>query len=106
MAFAGTDLARAGIEGPFRVHASLSLGLLPLTYAGLGRPEPIPSGDWIEWNYTTRASEPRDFTAPVRAAFITGRHADASVDVASDCHADSLLLTPGAHVTAAGPYKM
>src|SRR5439155_334469 len=38
MAFAGTDLARAGIEGPFRVHASLSLGPLPLPYAGVDGP--------------------------------------------------------------------
>src|SRR5437773_152249 len=106
MAFAGTDLARAGIDGPFRVHASLSLGLLPLPYAGLGRPEPIPSGDWIEWNYTTRAYEARDFEAPVRPAFFTGGHADAAVDVDSDGLADFLELTADVHVNAAGHYTL
>src|SRR5438094_307480 len=70
------------------------------------RPEPIPSGDWIEWNYTTRAYEARDFEAPVRPAFFTGGHADAAVDVDSDGLADFLELTADVHVNAAGNYTL
>src|SRR5207237_9948096 len=82
------------------------LGPPPLPYAGLGRPDPIPSGDWIEWNYTTRAYEARDFEAPVRPAFFTGGHADAAVDVDSDGLADFLELTADVHVNAAGHYTL
>src|SRR5207249_7720810 len=45
MAFAGPDLARDGIEGPFRVHACLSRGALRLPQAGRDRTEPLPSCD-------------------------------------------------------------
>ena len=106
MAFAGTDLARAGVDGPFRVHASLSLGPVPLPYEGLRAPEPFPSGDVIAWNYTTRAYQASDFEAPVRPAFFTGGHADAAVDVDSDGLSDFLELTADVHVNAAGHYTL
>src|SRR5207244_4383644 len=46
MAFVGTDIARSGIDGPYRVHARLSIGGYP--YMTLR-----PIGDWagpvVEW---------------------------------------------------------
>ena len=106
MAFPGTDIARAGVDGPYLVHGSLSLGPLPLPYAGVRAPEPIPAGERIEWNYTTHVYAASDFEAPFRPAFFTGGHADAAVDVDSDGLADFLQLTAEVHVNVAGHYAL
>src|SRR5438046_10766372 len=63
-AFAGTDPARAGVDGPFRVHASLSLGPVPLPYEGRRAPDPLPSADVIGGNHTTRADRATPSEAP------------------------------------------
>src|SRR2546429_9966128 len=61
MAFAGTDLARAGVDGPFRVHGFFSLVPVPLPYEWLRAPAPIQSGDVFEWNYTITCDQNRNF---------------------------------------------
>jgi hypothetical protein len=104
MAFAGTDIARAGVDGPYAVHAHLSLGGYP--YPGLERPEPIPEDGFIEWNYTTGAYLASAFDPPIRPAYFTGPHADAAIDVDSDGLADLLQLTADVHVNNAGNYSL
>src|SRR5881296_3444055 len=103
MACAGTDIARSGIDGPYRVHARLSIGGYP--YMTLR-----PIGDWggpvVEWNYTTKAYTASQFEQPVRPATFTGEHTDAAVDLDADGLADFLELRVGVHVNLAGHYAM
>lgn len=102
MAFPGTDIARAGVDGPYPVHARLSLGGI-IYYL---RPIADTSGGFIEWNYTTEAYLASDFEPPVRSAFFTGGHADGAVDVDGDGLADFLELTADVHVNIAGRYNL
>ena len=104
MSFVGTEIARAAIDGPYRVHARLSLGDVP--YMGIRVPEPTRSDGFVEWNYTTRAYSVGDFEPPVRTAFFTGGHSDSAVDVDADGLADFLELTADVHVNAAGRYTL
>src|SRR3989454_2020081 len=104
MSFVGTEIARAAIDGPYRVHARLSLGDVP--YMGIRGPEPIRSDGFVEWNYTTRAYAVADFEQPVRPAFFTGGHTDSAVDVDADGLADFLQLTADVHVNTAGHYTL
>src|SRR5438034_795091 len=64
MSFNGTEIARAGVDGPYAVHVRLSLGGMP--YMGMPVPEPIPADGFVEWNYTTRAYAVSEFEPPVR----------------------------------------
>jgi hypothetical protein len=104
MAFSGTDISRAGVDGPYSVHARLSLGGLP--YMGIPSPKPIPSGGFAEWNYTTRSYSVADFEAPIRPAYFTGNHADAAVDVDGNGLADFLEITADVHVNTAGHFTL
>jgi len=104
MSFNGTEIARAGVDGPYAVHARLSLGGMP--YMGMPVPEPIPADGFVEWNYTTRAYAVSEFEPPVRTAFFTGGHTDSAVDVDADGLADFLGLTADVHVNTAGHYSM
>ena len=105
MAFAGTDIERSEVDGPYLVHARLSLGGLP--YMGAIRaPEPIPTSSMVEWNYTTHSYSADQFEPPLRPAFFTGPHADSAVDVDSDGLADFLVLTAEVHVNTAGHYNL
>ena len=104
MSFVGTEIARAGVNGPYTVHARLSLGGLP--YMRIGAPEPIRSDGFVEWNYTTRGYAVGDFEPIVRTAFFTGGHSDSAVDVDADGLADFLELTGDVHVKTAGHYTL
>ena len=104
MAFTGTDIARAGVDGPYAVHALLSLGGFP--YGGIRGPEPYPSGPVVEWNYTTRPYAASDFEAPLRPASFTGAHVDSAVDVDADGLADFLELAADVHVNVTGRYSL
>ena len=104
MSFNGTEIARAGFDGPYAVHARLSLGGLP--YMGMPTSGPIRSDGFVEWNYTTHAYAVGDFDPPVRTAFFTGGHTDSAVDVDADGLADFLELTADVHVNTAGHYTM
>jgi len=103
MAFAGTDIARSGIDGPYRIHARLSIGGLP--YMTLR-----PIGDWggpvVEWNYTTKAYAASQFEQPMRPATFTGGHTDSTVDLDADGLADFLELRADVHVNLAGHYTL
>jgi len=104
MAFAGTDIARAGVDGPYRVHAQLSIGGYP--YPVMGRPEPISSGEFLEWNYTTKGYAASSFEEPVRPAFFTGPHADSAIYVDADGLADFLEITADVHVNVEGRFTL
>ena len=104
MAFAGTDIARAGADGPYLIHAHLSIGGYP--YPVMGRPEPISSGEFLEWNYTTKAYAASAFEEPVRPAFFTGPHADSAIDVDADGLADFLEITADVHVNVEGRFTL
>ena len=103
MAFSGTDIARAGVDGPYSVHARLSLGGWPYLTA---RPIPDPNYVFIEWNYTTRTYLASEFDPPVRPAYFTGGHTDAAVDLDGDGLADFLELRADVHVNLAGSYSL
>src|SRR2546422_3184159 len=104
MSFVGTEIARAAVDGPYRIHARLSLGDVP--YMGIRIPEPTRSDGFVEWNYTTRAYSVGDFEPPVRTAFFMGGHSDSAVDVDTDGLADFLELTADVHVNTAGRYTL
>src|SRR6059058_4286777 len=104
MSFDGTEIARAGVDGSYAVHARLSLAGMP--YMGIPTSEPIRSDGFVEWNYTTRAYAVGDFDPPVRTAFFTVGHTDSAVDVDADGLADFLELTADVHVNTAGHYSM
>jgi len=103
MAFSGTDIARSGVDGPYRVHARLSIGGLP--YMTM-RPIADWGGPVVEWNYTTKAYAASQFEQPVRPATFTGEHTDSAVDLDADALADLLELRAGVHVNLAGHYSL
>src|SRR5438552_17488687 len=103
MAFSGTDIARSGVDGPYRVHARLSIGGLP--YMTM-RPIADWGGPVVEWNYTTKAYTASQFEQPVRPATFTGEHTDSAVDLDPDGLADFLELRAGVHVNLAGHYTL
>src|SRR2546425_402095 len=103
MAFSGTDIARSGVDGPYRVHARLSIGGIP--YMTM-RPIADWGGPVVEWNYTTKAYAASQFEQPVRPATFTGEHTDSAVDLDADGLADFLELRAGVHVNLAGHYTM
>ena len=103
MAFSGTDIARSGVDGPYRVHARLSIGGIP--YMTM-RPIADRGGPVVEWNYTTKAYTASQFEQPVRPATFTGEHTDSAVDLDADGLADFLELRAGVHVNLAGHYTL
>jgi len=103
MAFAGTDIARSGIDGPYRVHARLSIGGYP--YLSL-RPIADWGGPVVEWNYTTKAYAASQFEQPVRPATFTGSHTDSAVDLDADGLADFLEVRADVHVNLGGHYML
>lgn len=105
MAFAGADIARAGVDGPYAVRARLSLGGFPYPPL-LDRPVPVQEDGFLEWNHTTAAYSASAFDPPFRPAYFTGPHTDAAVDVDSDGLADVLELTADVRVNRAGNYSL
>ena len=103
MAFSGTDIARSGVDGPYRVHARLSIGGIP--YMTM-RPIADWGGPVVESNYTTKAYTASQFEQPVRPATFTGEHTDSAVDLDADGLADFLELRAGVHVNLAGHYTL
>src|SRR2546430_10026635 len=103
MAFAGTDIARSGIDRPYRVHARLSIGGLP--YMTM-RPIADWGGPVVEWNYTTKAYAASQFEQPVRPATFTGEHTDSAVDPVPVGPAQFLAVPVRGRVNLAGHYTM
>jgi len=103
MAFQGTEIARAGIDGPYQVHARLYLGPM---YGGTERPIIGPPPGGVEWNYTTKAYAVAEFEQPVRPVQFTGGHTDVAVDIDSDGLADFLEIRADVRVNIAGNYSL
>src|SRR5213592_2760218 len=103
MAFPGTDIARGGADGPYRVHARVSIGGLPYM---TNRPIADWGGPVVEWNYTTKAYAASQFEQPMRPATFTGDHLDSAVDPDGDGLADFLELRADVHVNLAGSYSL
>src|SRR3989441_2050294 len=99
MAFVGTDIARSGVDGPYHVHARLSIGGLPFMTLR-------PIGDWggpvVEWNYTTKAYSASQFEQPVRPATFTGGHTESACALDPGGPADFPQLRADVHVQLAG----
>src|SRR5947199_2237513 len=103
MAFPGTDIARGGVDGPYRVHARVSIGGLPYM---TNRPIADWGGPVVEWNYTTKTYAASQFERPMRPATFTGDHSDSAVDLDGDGLADFLELRADVHVNLAGHYAL
>jgi len=109
LAFKGTDIGLAGVDGPYRVQAYVSAdGGGPWVRGG---PEPgidpeilppVPEG-WT-WEYTTSAYAAADFEEPRFAIRFTGVHADEGLDLDGDGLFDYLIATADADVSLAGTY--
>jgi len=104
LAFPGTDLFRAGIDGPYRVDASLSLsGGIIYDMIGI---LPGPSPPHVTWTGTTHAYRASDFEELVRPVAFTGGHADAPVHVDDDGLYDLLELRADVKVNVPGTYSL
>ena len=103
MAFVGTDIGRAGVDGPYHVEARLSLGGFP--YMSM---RPILDGGMplVYWNYTTKAYSVSEFGTPVRPAYFTGSSSDSAVDLNANGLADVLEIRADVHVNLAGRYSL
>lgn len=104
IAFAGTDIFRAGVDGPYDVqmHLSISGGIV---YAdGSILPGPMPPA--VEWKGVTGDYRASDFEEPVRPAYFTGGHTDVGVHVDGDGLYDFLEIRADVHVNVAGVYNL
>ncbi|MCI4371283.1 MAG: hypothetical protein L3J78_01395, partial [Thermoplasmata archaeon] len=106
MAFSGPDIVRAGVDGPYLVHARLSLGGFPMPLEGVRAPVPDLGDGSIEWNYATNAYANAEFEPPVRPAYFTGGHTDTAVDVNGDGLADYLEVRADVKVNVEGHYNL
>lgn len=107
MAFAGTDINRAGVDGPYAVRATFTLG----DFVAYGRLEPQSPLPWpaeppLEWSYRTQAYRASDFDAPVRPAFFTGSHEDVGIHVDEDGLYDLFELRAAVRVEIPGRYHL
>ena len=105
LAFRGTDLGYAGVDGPYVVQAQVfpdgAFGPEPLV-GGSGILPPTPVG-W-SWTYTTGAYDASAFEEPRHAIRFTGRSEDHGLDADGDGLYDFLVLTAPAEVALAGSY--
>lgn len=110
VAFNGTEIHRAGVDGPYAVELTMSLGS-PIIYGGIvsSGPGSMPirePDDMIRWTYTTRAYASTDFDAPIRPTYFTGGHSDLGVDVDADGLFDHLEIRADVHANLAGTYSL
>ncbi|MEK6851038.1 MAG: hypothetical protein AABY30_00715, partial [Candidatus Thermoplasmatota archaeon] len=106
LAFNGTDIGFAGVDGPYEVQAYVSADGGWIGYADGARPgivPPMPEG-WT-WEYTTGAYEASDFEEPRFAIRFIGTHADEGLDLDGDGLFDYLVATAEAEVNLAGTYS-
>jgi len=103
-AFAGTDIYRAGVDGPYDVLAHLSIGG-GIVYGNIGiLPGPMPPV--VEWRGVTAAYRATDFEEPFRPAFFTGGHTDSGMHVDDDGLYDFLEIRADVHVNVPGSYSL
>jgi hypothetical protein len=109
LAFKGTDIGYAGVDGPYAVHAQVyrdgewdSRIMDPAIGAPI--PGPTPSG-W-EWSYETRAYDANAFEQPRFAIRFSGERSDSGVDRDGDGLIDYLMIEAQADVALAGTYSI
>jgi len=105
LAFTGTDIERAGLDGPYGVQAIFSLGGY-VAYVDSGILPPDREAPYVQWNYTTRSYDASEFEEPVRPVAFTGSHEDAGIHVDGDGLYDLLGLSAGVRVTTPGTYGL
>jgi hypothetical protein len=107
LAFKGTDLGFAGVDGPYTVRAQMHADgewdsrIMDPVY---GAPILPPSG-W-DWTYVTRAYEAAAFEDPRFAIRFTGTSSDSGLDLDGDGLYDYLVISAEADVALAGTYAV
>ncbi|MGQ0796798.1 MAG: hypothetical protein ACT4OI_02870 [Methanobacteriota archaeon] len=104
LAFAGTDIFRAGVDGSFRVEATLSLGGGVVYYDNGILPGPLPPS--VSWSYVTGLYRAADFEEPFRPVSFTGVFADEALHVDDDGLYDLFEIRAGVRVTTPGAYTL
>jgi len=109
LAFRGTDIGLAGVDGPYEVQAFVSSDGGATWDRGVPQPgtdpgilPPVPEG-WT-WEYTTGAYAAADFEQPTFAIRFTGTYADEGLDLDADGLFDYLVVTADVDVSLAGAY--
>lgn len=107
LAFKGTDIGYAGVDGPYVVHAQVYADgewdprvMEPALFA----PVPGPSG-W-DWTYVTRRYDADSFEEPRFAVRLTGEPGDSGLDLDADGLYDYLVVETKADVRLAGTYTI
>ncbi len=105
LAFRGTDVGIAGVDGPYVVEAQVSTDM-PYILGDGAMPGPYvpPPAGWT-WRYTTAAYEVEAFETPRFAVQFTGATEDAGLDLDGDGLFDYLVVRAEAQVNAAGTYS-
>lgn len=104
LAFAGTDIFRAGVDGPFRVEATMALGGGVVYYDTGILPGPMPP--YVSWSYVTGPYRAADFEEPFRPVAFTGGYADDAVYVDDDGLYDLFEIRAEVRVTTPGAYTL
>lgn len=104
LAFRGTDLGFAGVDGPYVVQAQVYADGDWNDIGARGAPVPGPSGDGWTWEYETQAYDADAFEDPRWAIRFTGRHEDLGLDLDGDGLFEYLALRAEVDVTLAGTY--
>jgi len=104
LAFRGTDIGMAGVDGPYVVQAQVFAdGQWGDPTGQRGAPLPMPEG-WT-WEYTTGAYDADDFEEPRWAIRFTGVHEDRGLDLDGDGLFEYLALQADVQVNLAGTYS-
>ncbi len=106
LAFRGTDIALAGVDGPYTVEAFVSPDAAGGGMGGPGNgPTPgMPAPQGAPWTYTTGPYRASAFDLPRFAIRFTGEHEDRGLDPDGNGLFDSLALTAQVQVDLAGTY--
>lgn len=104
LAFKGTDLGFADVDGPYLVQAQVYAdGQWGDPYMR-GSPLPGPAGGGWSWEYTTGAYDADAFEEPRWAIRFTGTASDYGLDLDGDGLFDYLVLEADVQANLAGPY--
>ena len=107
LAFKGSEIGFAGVDGPYTVHAQVYADgewderIMGPSY---GAPMPGPAG-W-DWTYVTKAYDASSFEEPRFAIRFAGTARDSGVDVDGDGLYDYLVMSAEADVSLAGFYSV
>ncbi|MGI0148979.1 MAG: hypothetical protein ACREDF_05550, partial [Thermoplasmata archaeon] len=107
LAFKGTDIGYAGVNGPYTVRAQVYVDGDQdprIVGPGFGAPSPGPSG-W-DWSYVTQSYDAKAFEQPRFAIRFTGESHDVGLDRDGDGLYDYLVVEAQADVALAGTYSI